>query len=269
MPKRHPVTALVGTYNEAARLPAFLQHARQWADEILIVDKASTDETARIAANAGARVVHRPFSPQGHEDMIANVALAQHDWVFLTTPGEIPTRGFIAAMQSALEQHGDNVDIISIPKKLYSFGIHDPRSPWSVGQQPMLINRLSANISNHVHRNFSLKAGGRAIHLPYSEECHVYHPTHATGAGFLRAHVDYMHAELAGAAKPELLLREALHQLNSQDFGLHDPALFGQECGWKLYWLGCALLAFEKMTGRDVPAEYAAETARRLAAEWS
>jgi len=293
-PTRHRLTCLIGTYNEAARLPAFLAHATQWADEIVIVDKGSTDGTAEIALkwreaadqpglfSEPARAADRPhvpvrfrtvpFTPQGHEDKLEQFSFCQTDWVFLMTPGEVPTRELIARVKEAIAQHGDTVDIITVPKKLYSFGIHNPASPWSIGQQPFVVNRKRAVISNHVHRNFSLRAGGQALAIPYSETCHVYHPTHATVPGFLRSHFDYIQAEAEGCANPDALLQEAQQQIISQRFGAGTPAekeLFGQSCAWKIYWLGCMLAAWEKKRGVNVPENYRAETILRIAAEWS
>ena len=98
----HPLTCLIGTYNEASRLPAFLAHAMKWADEVVVVDKGSTDDTRKIAEAAGAKFFQVEYTPQGHEDKRQQFNFCTHDWVFLMTPGEIPTRGLIAAVRAAL-----------------------------------------------------------------------------------------------------------------------------------------------------------------------
>ncbi len=254
------ITCLLSTYNEEARIGAFLKHALQWADEVFLCDKNSTDKTVLIASDAGARVEFVPFTPQGHEDTVFNVGRCAHDWVFLMTPGETPTRELIQRVKTAITMSGEKVDVFGIPKKLYSFGIHDPRSPWSIGCQPMLFHRRRATITNRVHANIT---SGRFHAIPYSETCHVLHPTHATVPDFLRSHVDYMLAECEGQS-PDELIKSALGNLNGYDFGKHAPELFGQEAAWKLYWLGCCLAAWSKKQGRDVPAEYRALTETAL-----
>ncbi len=247
------ITCLLTTYNEEARIVPFLKHAMQWADEVLLCDKGSTDGTVALAEAAGARVQPVPFSLQGHENNVRNIAMCKHDWVFLMTPGETPTRELIRNIKAKLTM-GNGVAVFGIPKKLYSFGIHDPRSPWSIGCQPMLFHRHRAIISNRVHANISTYPG-RFHAIPYSETCHVLHPTHATVPDFMRSHVDYMLAEADGQS-PDELIKAALGNLNAYDFGKHAPELFGQEAAWKLYWLGCCLAAWSKKQGRDVPAEY-------------
>lgn len=57
------VTIVIPAYNEALALPRVLQELSAWADrgaEIIVVDDGSTDDTARVASEAGARVIrHR------------------------------------------------------------------------------------------------------------------------------------------------------------------------------------------------------------------
>ena len=50
------------------------------ADEIMIVDSASTDKTAEIAGNFGARVIDHPFEGYGQQKNFAT-AQASHDWI--------------------------------------------------------------------------------------------------------------------------------------------------------------------------------------------
>lgn len=57
------LSIIIPAYNEAARLPAFLAHVQAWAKndgrdiEIVVVDDGSSDDTASLAAQAGARVI--------------------------------------------------------------------------------------------------------------------------------------------------------------------------------------------------------------------
>ena len=44
------------TYNEAARIDLCLQSAA-WADQLIVVDSGSTDDTVALARAAGAEVV--------------------------------------------------------------------------------------------------------------------------------------------------------------------------------------------------------------------
>ena len=55
-----PVTATVITFNEAANIEAALA-SLSWADEIIVVDSQSTDDTAAIARKFTDKVIVRPW----------------------------------------------------------------------------------------------------------------------------------------------------------------------------------------------------------------
>ena len=73
------LTVTVITHNEAARIGAALDSVA-WADERIVVDSGSTDETAAIARAHGARVEIRDWPGYGDQKNAA-AALASHDWI--------------------------------------------------------------------------------------------------------------------------------------------------------------------------------------------
>jgi glycosyltransferase involved in cell wall biosynthesis len=74
-----PLTVTIITLNEAAHIGAAIDSAA-FADEILVVDSGSSDETAGIARTRGARVLTRAWT--GYVDQ-KNFAAGQasHDWI--------------------------------------------------------------------------------------------------------------------------------------------------------------------------------------------
>jgi glycosyltransferase involved in cell wall biosynthesis len=60
----HRVVAVLPALNEADALPAALAGVPDWL-EVVVVDNASSDDTAAVAAALGARVVHEPFRGYG------------------------------------------------------------------------------------------------------------------------------------------------------------------------------------------------------------
>lgn len=68
------ISAIIPTWCEAARIAACVRHAREVADEVLVVDAMSPDQTARLAQEAGAQVVllaDRGRGPQLHAGALA------------------------------------------------------------------------------------------------------------------------------------------------------------------------------------------------------
>ncbi len=110
-----PVLAVIPAYNEAAAIAPVVNAARQHLP-VLVVDDGSRDETAAVAAAAGATVLQqkpnqgkgaalragfRWAMAQGHEAVLTLDADGQHD------PAEIPA--FLAAWQGAA---GNEPDLI-------------------------------------------------------------------------------------------------------------------------------------------------------------
>src|SRR5262249_55531701 len=76
------VSVLVLTRNEEQDLPGCLASV-SWSDDIHVLDSLSTDRTAEIARNAGARVTERKFDNwAAHQNWaLANISF-KHPWVF-------------------------------------------------------------------------------------------------------------------------------------------------------------------------------------------
>ena len=75
----NPVSAVLITRNAANVLDACLESLR-FADEIVIIDSASSDATVEIARRHGARVVQKEWLGFGRQKQFA-VEQASHDWV--------------------------------------------------------------------------------------------------------------------------------------------------------------------------------------------
>src|SRR3972149_2047515 len=103
------VSAVVIAKNEERHIGECLAHLR-WADELVVVDSFSVDETVPLAEAAGATVYQRPFLSFPRQRNTA-LALASGDWVFFVDADERVTpelgaevRGVIEAGKGAVQQ---------------------------------------------------------------------------------------------------------------------------------------------------------------------
>ena len=77
---REKLSAVVVSYNRALLIGTCVR-ALGFADEVIVVDKSSTDGTAEIASKHADRVITVPWSPTVEETRAFAVAQCTHDWI--------------------------------------------------------------------------------------------------------------------------------------------------------------------------------------------
>ncbi|XZF12890.1 glycosyltransferase family 2 protein [Chitinophagaceae bacterium MMS25-I14] len=74
------ISAIIITYNEERNIARCIESLQGVADEIIVVDSYSKDNTVAIAQKEGARVVQHPFNGYGEQKSFAN-SQASYNWV--------------------------------------------------------------------------------------------------------------------------------------------------------------------------------------------
>ena len=141
---RAPLSAVLITRNAAALLDACLESVA-FADEIVVVDSASTDATVEIAQRRGARVVQREWLGFGRQKQFA-VEQARNDWVLCLDADERVSPELATSIRAALAAPG--APVYRMPRRNRFLGrwlAHGEGYPdWS----PRLFNRLNARWSD-------------------------------------------------------------------------------------------------------------------------
>ena len=141
---RAPVSAVLITRNAAGVLDPCLASVA-FADEIVVVDSASSDGTPEIAARHGARVVQKEWLGFGRQKQFA-VEQAKHDWVLCLDADERVSPELAKSIGQALAAPVSPV--YRMPRRNRFLGrwlSHGEGYPdWS----PRLFNRLNARWSD-------------------------------------------------------------------------------------------------------------------------
>jgi glycosyltransferase involved in cell wall biosynthesis len=141
---RAALSAVLITRNAAAVLEPCLE-SLAFADEIVIVDSASSDATHAIAQRLGARVVQKEWLGFGRQKQFA-VEQAAHDWVLCLDADERVSPELAASIQAALAAPVSPV--YRMPRRNRFLGrwlAHGEGYPdWS----PRLFNRMNARWSD-------------------------------------------------------------------------------------------------------------------------
>ncbi|HTV04122.1 MAG TPA: glycosyltransferase family 2 protein [Acidobacteriaceae bacterium] len=100
------ISVLILTKNEEQDLPGCLESVA-WSDDVHVFDSMSTDRTAEIARNAGARITVRPFDNwAAHQNWaLANIQF-KYPWVFYLDADERMTPELVKTVRAAVEAPG-------------------------------------------------------------------------------------------------------------------------------------------------------------------
>ena len=144
---REPLSVVVITYNNADTLDACLREV-DWADEIVVLDSGSTDDTVAIAKRHGARLAVHPFDDYGPQKQRA-IDMARHDWVLNLDADEILSPGTRAVIERALEapRHAG----FRLPRRERMFWTVQHRRSWRNGHLRLFDRRHGRMNDVEVH----------------------------------------------------------------------------------------------------------------------
>ena len=98
----HKITAIIPSYNEESNMKAVLESVK-WADEIMVVDSFSTDNTLQIAKEYTDFIIQREYENSASQKNWA-IPQATHDWILLVDADERVTPALKAEIQKTLSQ---------------------------------------------------------------------------------------------------------------------------------------------------------------------
>jgi len=205
------VSVTIITLNESDHIAAAIDSAA-WADEVVVVDGGSSDDTVAIARGRGARTVSRAW-PGYIEQKNHAAALARNDWIFSLDADERITPALAAEIQHLLATEPP-VRGYRVPRVTFHLGRWIRTTDFYPDYQMRLYDRRAARWQGrYVHE--SVAVDGPAGHLTSELQHYSYRN--------LDDHLDRIQRYTTLAARQ---MHEAGRRAGAIDLLLHPPAAF-------------------------------------------
>jgi glycosyltransferase involved in cell wall biosynthesis len=205
------VSVTIITLDEAEHIAAAIDSAA-WADEVIVVDSGSADETVAIARAKGARTDYRAWTGYVDQKNFA-ATLASHDWIFSLDADERippPLASEVRDLLAAEPAHGG----YRVPRVTFHLGRWIRTTDFYPDFQTRLYDRRRATWGGrYVHE--SVRVEGQPGQLKNEIEHYSYRDLHD--------HLDRINAYTTLAAKQ---MHESGRRASAVDLLVHPWAAF-------------------------------------------
>lgn len=140
------LTAVILTLNEAEHIADCIKSVG-WADQILVFDSYSDDDTVALATAAGARVLQSKFENYAQQRNAALQAVTT-DWVFFIDADERATPELEEEVREVITRPGSGWHV---PRHNYIFGKLTTGAGWYPDYQARLFRTKSVRYERPVH----------------------------------------------------------------------------------------------------------------------
>ena len=206
-----PLSVTIITRDEAQNIEACLQSVA-WADERIVVDCGSRDDTVARAQRAGARVIEREWPGYAAQKNVAS-AEAAHDWILSVDADERVTPALAEEIRARLASTPPEAGF-RIPRVTFHLGRWIRTTDWYPDPQLRLYDRRRARWqARRVHE--SVNADGPVGYLSSELQHYAYRDIshhHATMDRYTTLAADEMF--------------EAGRRAGALDLVVHPPAAF-------------------------------------------
>jgi glycosyltransferase involved in cell wall biosynthesis len=142
-----PISGFVVTYNRANVLEACLTRLR-FVDELIVVDKSSTDSTPEIARRFADLYEKVPWTPLAEDTRGYAESLCSYDWILFLDDDEVLSPDAGNLLRRAISEQP--ADVYAIPIRHYFLGRRDERKD-NLEHRPSLYRRGSLIHSKVIH----------------------------------------------------------------------------------------------------------------------
>ena len=146
-----PVSVVIAARNAGEHIASCVASVASWADEVLVVENDSTDDTVLLASAEGARVFSHPFHTIGKQRNVA-IERSVHDWIFVLDADERCTPA-LAEEVNAIVTGTPELDAYRVPRRNFFLGREIRHGGWERDRPVRLFRRGMRYDERPVHEH--------------------------------------------------------------------------------------------------------------------
>lgn len=178
------ISVVLSVRNEEAKIERTLA-AAQWADEIIVVDNESTDKTANLARQCGAKVIAGKNNPMLNVNKNFGFTNAKSDWILSLDGDEVIPPELAKEMRAVISHQSSDIrqNVVGywIPRKNILFGKWMQHGIWWPDRQLRLFRRGKGVFPcKHVHEYLAVDGPTADLSSP------MMHYNYETVSQFIR-----------------------------------------------------------------------------------
>jgi hypothetical protein len=175
------ISAFVICFNRADVLATCLR-ALRFADELIVVDKSSTDGSNAIAHTYADRVVVVPWTPTVEETRMLALSLCQHDWILFMDDDECLSAAAGPRIRAELEN--PKAAIYEFALRHYILGRHDERAYYWPEHHVRLFRRGAITFRDTIHAGI-MRHATHVVRFPLEKGVCIHHFSNTSVAGWI------------------------------------------------------------------------------------
>ncbi len=170
------ITAVIIAFNEAEKISRAVESVK-WADEILVVDSESSDQTREIAESHGARVIIQKWMGFSKQKQFAADA-ARNDWIFSLDADEQVSEKLKIEILALKNSKANPADGYRIPRLSYYLDRPIRHGGWYPDWQLRFFNRQKGKWKDVlIHESVEIngkveKLSGDILHFSVENAAH-------------------------------------------------------------------------------------------------
>ena len=172
------VSVLILAKNEEKNISACIESVKNFADEIIVIDDFSTDSTAEICKNLGAKIFQRALNGDWGSQKTFAIQQATCDWIFIIDADERVTPELSAEIKKILA--ADEKKFAWRCARLnYFYGQALKHGGWFPDYVTRLLPREGTSVQGLVHEKVvhpysekKIDSSKHLIHYPYRDWTH-------------------------------------------------------------------------------------------------